>query len=115
MPQPLTPAERAAIPAPLRKAATAFEAQAFAALLKPAFETADPSKGRFGGGSAEAQWRPMLVDEVAKGAVRAGQGLGLSDAILREMLRRQSPATPTPAAPTAAAPRPAIPRTETTR
>jgi flagellar protein FlgJ len=106
----LTPAERASIPAPMRKAAEAFEAQAFAALLKPAFETADPSRGRFGGGNAEAQWRPMLVDEVAKRAVKAGQGLGLSDSILREMLRRQGPAT---ARPTPANPKPA--RTEIAR
>jgi hypothetical protein len=31
----------------------------------------------------------MLVEAVAQQAVRAGQGLGLSDAVLREMLRRQ--------------------------
>ncbi|WP_431268162.1 rod-binding protein [Dankookia sp. P2] len=89
-PRPLTAAERAAIPPKLRQAAQAFEAQAFAQLLQPVFAAADPSRGRFGGGAAEAQWRPMLVDAVAKQAVRAGQGLGLSDAILRELARRQA-------------------------
>lgn len=87
--RPLTTAERAAVPPKLRQAAQAFEAQAFAQLLQPVFAAADPSRGRFGGGAAEAQWRPMLVDAVAKQAVRAGHGLGLSDAILRELLRRQ--------------------------
>ena len=50
----------------------------------------DPRRGRLGGATAEAQWRPMLVDAVAKQAVRAGHGLGLSDAILRELAKRQS-------------------------
>ncbi|WP_149537459.1 rod-binding protein [Siccirubricoccus phaeus] len=85
----LTPAQLAAIPPRLREAARAFEAQAFAALLKPAFATADQSRGFFGGGAAEASWQPMLVDAIAERAVRGGQGLGLGDAILREMLRRQ--------------------------
>jgi flagellar protein FlgJ len=84
-PRPLTAAERAAVPPKLRQAA-----QAFAQLLQPVFAAADPSRGRFGGGAAEAQWRPMLVDAVAKQAVRAGHGLGLSDAILRELLKRQA-------------------------
>ncbi|MBK1662221.1 rod-binding protein [Paracraurococcus ruber] len=88
--QPLTAAERAAVPPKLRQAAQAFEAQALASLLKPAFATLDSQRGAFTGGAAEAQWRPMLVDAMAKDAVRSGQGLGLSDAILRELLRRQS-------------------------
>lgn len=90
---PLTPAERAAAPPKLRQAAQDFEAQAFGQLLQPLFATADPSRGRFGGAAAEAQWRPMLVDAMAKQAVRAGHGLGLGDAVLRELLRRQD-ATP---------------------
>jgi flagellar protein FlgJ len=95
----LTAAQRAAAPPRLREAARAFEAQAFAALLKPAFATADPSRGRFGGGAAEATWQPMFVDAIAQAATRSGQGLGLGDAILREMLRRQGDtpaAAPTP-------------------
>ena len=93
---PLTPAERAAIPAPMRRAAQAFESQAFANLLRPAFDAVDPSKGRFGGGAGEAQFRSMLLDEYARRAVAAGQGLGLADPILREMLRRQGAAAPAP-------------------
>ncbi|MDO9711146.1 rod-binding protein [Paracraurococcus lichenis] len=89
MTRPLTPAEMSAVPPRLRQAAQAFEAQALARLLQPAFETIGTG-GLFGGGTAEAQWRPMLVDAIATKAVRAGQGLGLSDAILRELLRRQA-------------------------
>lgn len=88
--QPLTAAERAVVPQKLRQAAQDFEAQALASLLQPAFATVDGSRGPFGGGAAEAQWRPMLVEKIAAVAVRGGQGLGLSDAILRELLRRQS-------------------------
>ncbi|MCO6415990.1 rod-binding protein [Siccirubricoccus sp. KC 17139] len=90
----LTPAQRAAIPPRLQQAARAFEAQAFAALLKPAFATADPSRGAFGGGAAEASWQPMLIDAIAERAVRGGHGLGLGEAILREMLRRQGMEVP---------------------
>ena len=88
---PLSPAELASVPPRLRKAAQDFEAQALARLMQPALDTVAP--GRFGGGTAEAQRRPMLADAFAASAVRAGQGLGLSDAILRELLRRQG-ATP---------------------
>jgi flagellar protein FlgJ len=80
--------------AALRRAAQAFEAQAFGLLLQPIFATADPSRSRFGGGAAEAQWRPLLVDAFAAAAVRAGRGLGLSDLVLRELLARRANAPP---------------------
>ena len=57
-----------------------------------------------GGGAAEAQWRPMLVDAMAGAASRAGHGLGIADMVLREMLRRQS-TDPTTTPSTEAAPR----------
>ncbi len=75
-------------PPALRRAAQAFEAQALGQLLQPLFATLP--QGRFGGGAAEAQWQPMLVDEMAKAASRSGHGLGLGDAVLGEMLRWQS-------------------------
>jgi flagellar protein FlgJ len=77
-----------AAPPALRRAAQAFEAQALGQLLQPIFATLP--KGRFGGGAAEAQWQPMLVDEMAKAASRSGHGFGLGDAVLREMLRWQA-------------------------
>jgi flagellar protein FlgJ len=72
----------------LRRAAQEFEGQALGALLAPMFE-GDSTRGPFGGGAAEAQWRPMLVDAIARDLSRAG-GLGLADAVLREMIRLQS-------------------------
>ncbi len=75
-------------PPALRRAAQAFEAQALGQLLQPIFATLPQS--RFGGGAAEAQWQPMLVDEMAKAASRSGHGMGLGDAVLREMLRWQA-------------------------
>ncbi|MBL6076633.1 rod-binding protein [Belnapia sp. T18] len=75
-------------PPALRRAAQAFEAQALGQMLQSIFATLP--KGRFGGGAAEAQWQPMLVDEMAKACSRSGHGLGLGDAVLREMLRWQA-------------------------
>lgn len=79
--------------AAMRRAAQEFEAQAFAMLLQPIFATVDFSRSRWGGGAAEAQWQPMLVDAYAKAATRAGAGLGLSDLVLREMHRMRAAAT----------------------
>jgi flagellar protein FlgJ len=80
--------------AALRRAARDFEAQALGLMLQPVFATVDQSRSRFGGGAAEAQWRPMLVDAFAAAAVRAGHGLGLSDLVLRELQRRHGAQTP---------------------
>ncbi len=70
-----------------RQAARDFEAQALAMLMQPIFATVDTVQSRFGGGAAEAQWRPMLVDAYAAAAVRSGHGIGLADAVLRELQR----------------------------
>lgn len=72
-------------PAALRRAAQDFEAQALAAMLQPMFQGLD-SKAPFGGGPAEDQWRPMLVDAIAKDLAKAG-GLGIGEAVLRELTR----------------------------
>jgi Rod binding domain-containing protein len=72
----------------LRRAAEAFEARTLASLYAQAFATVDPSKGRFGGGAAEAQWRPVLIEGIAEAHARGG-GIGLADAVHREMLRAQ--------------------------
>ena len=70
-----------------QRAAREFEAQALGALLQPMFEGLG-SGGAFGGGSAEAQWRPMLVTEFGRAIARAG-GVGLADAVLKAMLQIQ--------------------------
>ncbi len=76
----------------MREAARSFETQVLSQLLQPAFAGLDTA---LGGGAAEAQWRPMLVDAMAGAASRAGHGLGIADMVLREMLRRQSADTTT--------------------
>jgi flagellar protein FlgJ len=71
-----------------RKAAQDFEAMALGEMLQPMFKTADTSKGLFGGGTGEATWKPMMVDEIAKTIAKHG-GIGLADSVMREMLRMQ--------------------------
>ena len=87
---PLTAAPLAAATPKMREAARSFETQVLSQLLQPAFAGLDTAMG---GGAAEAQWRPMLVDAMAGAASRAGHGLGIADMVLREMLRRQSTKT----------------------
>ncbi|MDP3415883.1 rod-binding protein [Falsiroseomonas sp.] len=84
-PAPLAGPRANQSPAALRRAAREFEAQALAALLQPMFQGLD-TKAPFGGGPAEGQWRPMLVDAIAKDLAKAG-GLGIGEAVLRELTR----------------------------
>ena len=74
--------------AKIGKAAHEFEAMAIGQLLQPMFDTVDESKGMFGGGEAEAQWKPMLVTAMAKNMAANG-GLGLAQPIMQQMLRMQ--------------------------
>jgi flagellar protein FlgJ len=76
----------------MRQAAQAFEAQVMAQMLRPAFEAASDAKSPFGGGAAEAQWRPMLLDAFAAAAARSCRALGLQEMFLRQMLRTQEAA-----------------------
>jgi Rod binding domain-containing protein len=71
----------------LRRLSQEFEAQAVSAMFQPVF-AALPTDGPFGGGQAEAQWRPLLVDAIARDFARAG-GFGIGDAVFRELLRAQ--------------------------
>jgi Rod binding domain-containing protein len=77
----------------VRRVAQEFEAQAISAMFQPVF-AALPTGGPFGGGQAEAQWRPMLVDAIAREMTRAG-GLGIGAAVQQELLRAQENATRT--------------------
>ncbi len=72
------------------KAAREFEAMALGALLQPMFQGLG-SGGFFGGGSAEAMWRPMLVNEIARAIAESG-GLGIGELVMRQlaMLQEQS-------------------------
>lgn len=95
----LPPSGGAQTPARMRQTAQAFEAQVLAQLMQPAFETVDTSKSAFGGGSAEAQWRPMMVEAFAAGAARSGQGIGIQEMVLRHMLQMQDQASTDPTTP----------------
>lgn len=74
-------------PAALARLARRFEAQALGALLKPVFGEAP--KGLLSGGAAEEQWRPMLVEHHARAWSDRG-GVGIADAVYRELLRVQA-------------------------
>jgi len=76
--------------AALARVARRFEAQALGALLKPVFGEAP--KGLLSGGAAEEQWRPMLVEHHARAWAERG-GVGIADAVFRELLRVQSGAS----------------------
>ena len=71
-----------------RRSAQEFEAMAVAQMLQPMFNTVDTSKGLFGGGKGEAAWKPMMVEEMGKMLAKSG-GIGIADAVLKEMLRMQ--------------------------
>jgi peptidoglycan hydrolase FlgJ len=69
------------------KVAAEFEAMAIGELLQPMFEALE-TDGQFGGGAGERAFRPMLVSEYAK-AIAAQGGIGIGDAVLKELLRIQ--------------------------
>jgi len=81
----------------LTKAAQDFEALTIAQLLQPMFDTVDTAHGPFGGGDAEAAWKPMLVDAIAK-QVAARGGLGFAGPVFGALLRAQETQAGTPAA-----------------
>ena len=66
-----------------------FESMAIGQLLQPMFSTVDTSKGLFGGGQAEATWKPMMVDEIGKMIEKNG-GIGLADSVMHEILQAQA-------------------------
>ena len=74
----------------IREAAQQFEAQFLSVMLQPMFEGLGAG-GAFGGGTGEEMWRPMLVNEFAR-AIAEGGGLGLGDAVTREMITMQEQA-----------------------
>jgi Rod binding domain-containing protein len=76
----------------MRETAVALEASFLSHMLKPMFEGIDAEQP-FGGGFAEETWRSMQIEEYGKALAGTG-GIGLADAILREMVLMQEQATP---------------------
>ncbi len=72
----------------ITEAAQKFEAMAIGQLLAPMLDTVDTSKGPFGGGQAEAAWKPMLTEALGKQMAKHG-GLGLAKPIMDQLLRAQ--------------------------
>ncbi|MGH7081693.1 MAG: hypothetical protein ACREFV_04415 [Acetobacteraceae bacterium] len=70
------------------KDAAGFSAMAIGALLQPMFDSVHLATGRFGGGTGEASWKPMLVAAIGEGIAGRG-GLGLTDTVFRELLRQR--------------------------
>jgi Rod binding domain-containing protein len=64
-----------------------FERMFISEMLKPMFEGIK-TDGPFGGGNAEDTFRPMLLDQYADGVAKGG-GIGIKDAVLKEILRMQ--------------------------
>lgn len=70
------------------KAAQDFESMAINQMLQPMFETVDDSDNIFSGGIGEKQFKPMLVEQIAKEIEDRG-GIGLTGAIYKQMLAMQ--------------------------
>ena len=68
-----------------------FEAMAIGQLLQPMFDTVDVAHASFGGGNAEATWRPMMVDAIGKQMAAHG-GIGLAVPVFNAMLQAQEQA-----------------------
>ncbi len=64
-----------------------FERMFIAEMLAPMFQGLE-TDGPFGGGHAEATFRPMLLDQYADAIARGG-GIGIADSVLKEILRMQ--------------------------
>ncbi len=64
-----------------------FERMFIAEMLQPMFAGIE-TDGEFGGGEGEDAFRPMLIDQYAK-AVAGRGGVGVADAVLKEILRMQ--------------------------
>ena len=64
-----------------------FESLVLSLLLSPMFNSLE-TDGLGGGGTGERAFRPLIVEEYAKGVSQAG-GIGVADAVMRELLRAQ--------------------------
>lgn len=64
-----------------------FERMFIAEMLQPMFAGIE-TDGPFGGGNAEATFRPMLLDQYAD-AISRGGGIGIADKVMAEILKMQ--------------------------
>ncbi|MBR9972821.1 rod-binding protein [Magnetospirillum sulfuroxidans] len=66
-----------------------FESMFMSQMLQHMFEGIKSEEGPFGGGHAEAMFRPMLLDEYAKMVSNRPGGIGLADQVTRSLLKNQ--------------------------
>lgn len=66
-----------------------FEAMFVTQMLNHMFTGMDAEKSYFGGGHAEAMFRPMLMDEYGKMVANRGNGIGLADQVTKTLLSHQ--------------------------
>ncbi len=78
---------RGETPDEIRRTAETFEAMFLAQMLAPMFDGLS-TDGEFGGGAGERAFRPMLIEEYGRAIMRAG-GVGVADAVARELMRLQ--------------------------
>jgi Rod binding domain-containing protein len=84
---PASPAAPPSVKTASRRAAEDFEAFFLSQTMESMFAGVDADK-LFGGGQAEGVYRSMLLQEYGKAAARGG-GVGIADAVYREMMRLQ--------------------------
>ena len=70
-----------------RGVALQFERMFIAEMLGPMFQGLE-TDGPFGGGNAEATFRPMLLEQYAD-AITKGGGIGIADSVMKEILKMQ--------------------------
>ena len=71
----------------IRAAAEEFEAVFLSQMLEPMFKGIE-TDGLFGGGSSEKIYQSVMLQEYGKALARTG-GVGIADAVEREILRLQ--------------------------
>lgn len=82
-------ATHAATPEQARATAKKFEAMFVTQMLGHMFTGIGSEKSYFGGGQAEAMFRPMLLEEYGKIISSHGKGIGLADQVSRVLLSQQ--------------------------
>ena len=83
----VAPPPQSATAAGARKTAEDFEAFFLSQTFEQMFSSVAPD-ALFGGGSAEEAYRSMLFQEYGKAVAKSG-GIGLADAVQREILKLQ--------------------------
>lgn len=71
-----------------QKSARDFESMTINQMLQPMFETEGTENDMFSGGAGEKQFKPMLIEQIAKSMENNG-GIGLRDALQKQMLAMQ--------------------------